>query len=375
MSVPCPRPHGWEEPEDGEIIDTDEESEHAVNDDSHSDDSKLEADGKGREKWLSGTWPIKAFDESLPVTQRKSEWVRFRDQYERITSCKAKVSAKTLLTGLKIYAGSYLLSIIEMQENLLNSDKNIYKNTIKELNKYFEQTCDKNQERLKLREMKMKSTESFGDWMLRLEAQAKFCDFEVNQKNEEIMQALLRRSVPEISEKLYEMSGIFEDDLSKVMRHGQHLDHIRNENLAIKANAENPLGGPLTSEKTEETKQVMFVEKNASRYQPYRPKNDGFQRDQPRMTESRNWAPRKPGFQRYQGPVFNKDCTSCGREHASRNCPAFRAKCYKCERSGHFAIMCRSTSNIKPRGDDKKAVKKEAKQLNQVMEQSDSDEY
>lgn len=71
---------------------------------------------KTKSEWLSGSWPLRQFDETLPTTKRKAEWFRFRDQFERIVSCKSPVDAVTRLTGLKIFAGSYLLSIIEMQE-------------------------------------------------------------------------------------------------------------------------------------------------------------------------------------------------------------------------------------------------------------------
>lgn len=55
----------------------------------------------------------------------------------------------------------------------------------------------------------MIGSESFSDWVLRLEAQAKFCDFTDQQREEEFVQALLRRSIAEIADKLYEMSDMF----------------------------------------------------------------------------------------------------------------------------------------------------------------------
>lgn len=371
--IPFPRPHGWAPPEEGEITDSETESEaKASSSEVETSESEEDSRDKGKAKWLSGAWPMKTFDETLPVSQRKAEWVRFRDQYERITSCKVKVSPETLLTGLKIHAGSYLLSIIEMQENMLPSTKNIYKKTIKALNKYFEQTCDKNQERIKLREMKMKSSESFADWVLRLEAQAKFCDFEVVQKNEEIMQALLRRSIPEISGKLYEMSGLFKNKLSKVIKQGHHLDHVRSETTAAteqqkddKSIVEASMSG--TAMKEEENR-IMYVDQPSARYKPYKQKQGRSFLMEPRN----NWAPRNAGYKNHK-----INCTSCGREHALKNCPAFRAKCYKCDRTGHFASVCRSGNleNASEHATSKKAFKKEAKQIHQVTEKSDSDEY
>lgn len=87
-------------------------------------------------EWLSGTWPLKSFDEGLPTNKRKAEWIRFRDQFERIVSCKAPVSPATRLTGMKIFAGNYLLSIIELHEKFLKQDSNdVYADTVSALNR------------------------------------------------------------------------------------------------------------------------------------------------------------------------------------------------------------------------------------------------
>lgn len=86
-------------------------------------------------EWLSGTWPLKPFDETLPINKRKAEWVRFRDQFERIVSCKAPVGPSTKLTGMKIFAGSYLLSIIELHEKFADQESaDIYIDTVSALN-------------------------------------------------------------------------------------------------------------------------------------------------------------------------------------------------------------------------------------------------
>lgn len=189
---------------------------------------------KTKSEWLSGSWPLRQFDESLPTNKRKAEWLRFRDQFERIGSCKSPVDAVTRLTGLKIFAGSYLLSIIEMQEKRIlsgetNGADDIYKAIISALDKYFNEMCDTTKERMKFREMKMRSDEAFADWVLRLESQSRFCEFTEEQRKEELVQALLRRSVPEIAGKLYEMSDVFENSVEKIISHGKHLDYIQKE--------------------------------------------------------------------------------------------------------------------------------------------------
>lgn len=91
--------------------------------------------GKVAAKWLSGSWPLKPFDESLPLNKRKAEWIRFRNQFERIAACKESVAPAMQLDGLKIFAGNYLLSVIEVQENLSAGSDDIYSATVSALNR------------------------------------------------------------------------------------------------------------------------------------------------------------------------------------------------------------------------------------------------
>lgn len=92
--------------------------------------------GKAASKWLSGSWPLQRFDENLPLNKRKAEWIRFRNQFERIIACKEQVGSAMKLSGLKIFAGNYLLSVIEIQENLLAGSDDIYSATVSALNRY-----------------------------------------------------------------------------------------------------------------------------------------------------------------------------------------------------------------------------------------------
>ena len=124
-----------------------------------------------------------------------------------------------------------------MQEKSIPSEEQeVYSEIIKALDNYFNKTCDVSKERMKFREMRMQVEEPFEDWILRLETQAKFCEFNEDQHREEFLQAVLRRSIPGISDKLYEMSEVFDRKISKIVNHGQHLDFIRRESIGLKQN-------------------------------------------------------------------------------------------------------------------------------------------
>lgn len=86
-------------------------------------------------KWLAGFWPLKPFNENLPLNKRKAEWVRFRNQFERIVDCKEYVGPEMQLKGMKIFAGEYLLSVIETEEKAVGATVDIYTATITRVNR------------------------------------------------------------------------------------------------------------------------------------------------------------------------------------------------------------------------------------------------
>ena len=46
----------------------------------------------------------------------------------------------------------------------------------------------------------------------------------------------------------------------------------------------------------------------------------------------------------YKKPAERKTCGKCGRTHEFRNCPAYKSKCHKCNKEGHWTKLCRKPS-------------------------------
>lgn len=314
--------------------------------------------GHAKSKWLSGAWPVTPFDGTLDLNKRKAEWIRFRDQFERIVSCKESVDSKTKLTGLKIHAGGYLVDIVEMHEKQLQGNDDVYNQIVTCLNSYFNKICDPDKERMLFREMRMKSSEPFMDWVLRLEKQSKYCEFTDKQRQEEFLLALLKRSIPAIGVELYKMSEVFEKNIERIVNHGQHLDHIRRETEELNKNNENT----VTSEELHSVNVLRYGKSG----------NLGYNRDPPRKFNNQ-WNNRETR----RAPDYRRttQCSKCGEHHQPGRCRAYRVKCHNCERYGHFQKCCRTAPRARtfskfssPRHDDKKPedVKKEINQINQV---------
>lgn len=331
------------------------------------------AQERAESDWLMGSWPLKSFDGSLPTNKRKAEWIRYRDQFARIVSCKAPANAEMKLTALKIFAGEYLLSIIEMQEKLVDdADHDVYQATVSALNRYFNQTCDASKERMKFREMRMNSSESFSDWVLRLENQAKFCDFGREQRQEEFIQALLRRSVPGIAEKLYEMSDFLGNDLERIINHGKHLDYIRAEANEARKSAEG--GSSAAGLEHEERRDTDVRPVNAVHIRKSESGGGHFNRfrgsSRNRFESRYSYSRDRPINPRDSAVVRN--CQNCGWIHGPRECKAHRARCYHCDKIGHFAEFCHSpksssnSSRKRMHPERHQELKREAGIINQV---------
>lgn len=304
-------------------------------------------------QWLSSTWKLDSFNEKLPPSERKAEWRKFRGQFERIADCKNPVDPITKLKGMKIYAGEYLLNIIEMQEaTIIGHVDDIYVETIRLVDSYFDSTCNKTQERIKFRQMKQRAEENFADWVLRLETQAKFCVFNEEQRKEEVLQLLIGSSVPELADKLYKASSFFDNDIARIIQHGQHLEIMNTKR------ANEKVATPMKTESFEEsTRPIMWVKdrepsksRNGNRFKPYHSS---------RGNSNSDYRPRSY--------VTSEECNQCGRRHAPNRCPSFRSKCNKCGNLGHWAIKCGvKHRSIKRESDRKDDVFKHVSHVNKV---------
>lgn len=338
-------------------------------------EGKVIIDPKEKSKWLASTWKLEPFNEKIPTSERKAEWRKYRDQFERIADCKMTVDPETKLKGMKIYAGEYLLSIIGMQEKLIIEPvQDKYKAVVEQVDAYFDLMCDKKQERMKFRQMKQKAEEAFADWVLRLENQSKFCDYDHEQRGEEFAQALMTNSIPSLASKLYEVANLLGQNLQKIIQHGQHLDILRmKEEEACK----NELESIKTSDedyKQTETKPIMMLRSDGerkwqsqdwreARYTPYR---DARNNEIRRGENMRNWIPNQRGQQRFE--II--DCQKCGRKHQPRRCPAYNKRCNSCKRYGHFEALCYGKMKDEMKTEDGKREKsrKHTEAVNQVQE-------
>lgn len=336
------RPIGWKAEEESDI-----ENEDEVNFESKGMNEKDFA------KWVSTKWNLVEFDENKPVTERKQEWGRFIEQFSRIVEVR-NLSSIQKCQALKIQAGQYLNDIMKTKKNTLHMD---YDAILSYLNSYFNQTCDSRQERCKFRDLKMRSDESFVDFELKCEKQIKYCNFPDEQAEEELAEALIRRSVPEISKHLRLLAPTLQNDLFAIIKQGTHLDNMRKEdeeNKETNENFERPVMN-LHKERFRGSRNSYLYQRKEQRYNPYQRK---FGNE------------RQSGLRGAQRTNFNQKerCEKCGEIHAYNSCPAYNRKCMKCHRWGHYARCCKSSYQ---KDGNVVTIKEDVRNINQVKFESE----
>lgn len=301
-----------------------------------------EMDQKEFAKWVSMKWNLLEFDGTKPVCERKSEWERFIEQFARIVSVR-NMSSSQKLQALQIQGGQYLNDIIKIQRNRgMCTVEESYEKVICDLNNYFDQTCDAMQERSKFRGLKMSQEESFVDFELRCEKQIKYCSFSKEQADEELADALIRRSIPEISKHLRLLTPTFDNNIFAIIKQGSHLDHIRKEEAEMKSEVESFVKPVMSLQREPYASQSRNAPyyRNSQNNSARQSRNAPYYRNpQNNRGRSMNWTPRSEGFRSSSGGP----CGKCSENHQFGNCPAKGKRCMKCGRWGHYAKCCRAT--------------------------------
>ncbi|XP_041786435.1 uncharacterized protein LOC121601973 [Anopheles merus] len=148
------------------------------------------------------------------------------------------------------------------------------------------------------------------------------------------------------------MANFFGDNLERVISHGKHLAFIRTEEVERK-----PEGEEGNSAQSQDDRRALIRSVNvlakvpANRYKPY----------ETMWSKMRAAGSRVQNNEEMRGGM--RLCTKCGRAHGWGQCKAFRAKCFSCGRTGHFAEFCFAAK----RNHNTLGMKQEAKRVNQLI--------
>lgn len=315
--------------------------------DNKSDSEKLQSDNESdeaefvgqkkissrkRRKWFQAAWPVEKFNADAKEG-KKAEWIKFRDQFTRVLASKGAATDEMKITAMHIYAGDYLMKAIAMVK--MNKKVRRFKKLVKALDCYFSGTVDRESERIKFADMQQGEEEVFTEWALRLQQQLVLCEFKENRQEEEMRMALMRRS-----KKSSSLTRNFGKDLNRFLNHGSLLDHMSRSG---KKESELLEEKPVNAVKAEFNREAG---RQSSRFVPYESKGYRAGREEAGGSKQfgpRKWIPARQGLS--GGNVSRRECGQCGVTHGALPCRAKMSECFKCNKIGHFARMCRMTTH------------------------------
>ena len=247
---------------------------------------------------------VQIFDCKGDVTSVSPRWKRWKKSFEFFVDGKGVTSVKQKRALLLHCAGTDVQEIFETLPTIeAGEELNEYEAAVKMLDEHFLPKANIPYDRHVFRQMKQESSESVDQFVIRLTHQAENCNFG-SQQTEQIRDQVIDRC---------RSSGL----RRKLLERGQDLKLEDVQQIARAMEA-----AEIQSRRMEESKDSV----NHVRRKPKSTCDGG------------------------SGNLKTKLCFRCGHDgHFARDssCPARAARCKKCHKMGHFAVVCKSKVDCK----------------------------
>lgn len=276
---------------------------------------------------------IKPFPSNIPTSQKWENWIDYRRklniQFEQCAELSEKFKAGLLFTNI----GEETEKIITTrgmfpEEEEVGADFPFFKNLTSKLESYFKSLADETVNINTFATMKQLPNEGARDFETRLLRQADVCELKGAE-------AMIRNQF---------IQGMRDREHAKrAFTDGAPLEVIvaaasRTEAYALKNPVAEPLFGWSDNQRPLE---VAAISQRATRSNH----NEQNPRQGSRSVSTRQQGWRS-GSSRQGQNDDDKRCRNCGiRSHKYGVCPAINKTCRKCDKIGHFAVMCRSTGD------------------------------
>ncbi|KMQ86101.1 hypothetical protein RF55_15020 [Lasius niger] len=251
------------------------------------------------------------------MNQVWTEWKEAYHYYSIATELNKKseeVQAATLIATL----GQSALRVIN-NLGITDVEKKVPEIILDKLTAYFAPSRNKTYERCQFHRIKQQQTESFEEFLQRLQCQVKRCGYNPNDVDEFVMdQIVVRIKSEQTRQRLWVEEAL---DLEKAKKICRAAERAEKEINTLQYDVE-----PNTLVK----------------------------------------------INKIQGDKFQ--CGRCDTEHGRKQCPAFTATCNKCSRKSHFAVKCRSKQLSKTKASKSKSGKSKSKKVTTIKGSNDETE-
>ena len=258
-----------------------------------------------------------------------NQWTQFKEEftlYAIASGCSTKgdeIKAATLLHCV----GKRTREIIATLD-ITDEQKKKPDDIIKILDAYFLPKRNKTVERHKFNTRNQQPGEPFDNFIQDLRKIAADCEYGT-MKDELLVDRLVCGICdPKITDRLLREENLQLEQAIKICKAAEqtedHLKELQGRNHHMEVGAVKR-GDGISHSEAEKTRQFNTAGPLMTSYQ-------------------RKAVAASPRWNQFgRGPVDSQgSCNRCGMKHLYNNCPAYRQKCYKCNRLNHFAKQCRS---------------------------------
>lgn len=241
-----------------------------------------------------------------------------------------KIQPEKHATLSRIYMGAELNSTLRTIAYPTDINTLTFENIVKLLNDHYIKSKNKYSEAIKFRQIVQHSEEIIANFVSRLKAGARYCQF-----NDFLDYSLIVQFI-----------------------HGVNRDNIRNEVIAKKPSKfDDVVTIGLDIEATREAAQIVkpesdnsqnrFVYDSKPRYKKQSGKKINFDNvhnsDSPHSSNIASKLHNTLHDNSYKKKTFNT-CYSCGKNHDRQSCRFRYARCHSCKKIGHIYSVCRTKS-------------------------------
>ena len=258
--------------------------------------------------------------------KRPQEWPQWRKRFERYAALDelSKKEGEVQVSALVYALGPDAETVFDSLTFASEDDKKKLKEVLKKLDEYFAPKRNVIHERAVFYQRYQKSGESVEEFVRCLYELASTCDFtdRDTQIRDRLVVGIADRSV---SEELQMKDTLTLAQASQIARQAEMVKRQITQQ------------GPQASR--EGTQTVAEIHRSA---RGSRARQRGYTKGNSTCGESTDNARGGPSH-------VVQHCEKCGKSHGRNQCPAYRAKCHKCNRVGHYATVCR----FRGRGQDR----------------------
>ena len=258
------------------------------------------------------------FKIDLPWKSQKAEWLRWSVEFQFNMRMMGRGNDETFkLDAIPVFGGSEVQKVmmdLEIAGKVVEKDLASYWD---ELGKHFASLTTAEEDLMTLQQMKQ-GEETFNDFIVKLQAQAKLTDLTSKELNREMVTAVTTRSKPSVAKELMKERVARDMNLMDLIRLGRHLDEVKDlkpheELVAIEG----------------KVAEVLAIDK-------FKGKRDRKASHSPDERES--------GYgRRFRSNEDKREyCNKCLGRHSIGTCPASGKECHNCRGVGHFIRACRN---------------------------------